>query len=110
MRTVTFLVLEGVDKGRVFRDLAIPVTINGRTIATLVIISDQRLLYARLVRYSIIVALLMLCSACISLLVSSRMRRWITDPSQFKPGVRMPPAVNSPDDLDAIVAYLERLR
>ncbi len=52
-----------------------PVTINGRTIATLVIISDQRLLYARLLRYSIIVALLMLCSGCISLLVSARMRR-----------------------------------
>ncbi len=57
-----------------------PVTINGRTIATLVIISDQRLLYARLLRYSIIVALLMLCSGCVSLLVSARMRRWITDP------------------------------
>jgi cytochrome c oxidase subunit II len=38
------------------------------------------------------------------------LRRWIADPSQFKPGVRMPPAVNSPDDLDAIVAYLEGLR
>ena len=57
-----------------------PVTINGRTIATLVIISDQRLLYTRLLRYSIIVALLMLCSGCISLLVSARMRRWVTDP------------------------------
>jgi signal transduction histidine kinase len=57
-----------------------PVTINGRTLATLVIISDQSLLYARLIRYSMIVALLMLCSAAISLLVSARMRRWITEP------------------------------
>src|SRR3954469_893165 len=57
-----------------------PVTINGRTMGTLVIISDERLLYARFLRYSIIVALLMLCSGCISLLVSTRMRRWITDP------------------------------
>jgi signal transduction histidine kinase len=57
-----------------------PVTLNGRTLATLVVISDQSLLYARLIRYSIIVALLMLCSAAISLLVSARMRRWITEP------------------------------
>ena len=28
MRTVTFLVLEGVDKGRVYKDLPIPVTIG----------------------------------------------------------------------------------
>jgi cytochrome c oxidase subunit II len=38
------------------------------------------------------------------------LRRWIADPAQFKPGVRMPPAIISPDDLDAIVAYLEGLR
>src|SRR5262249_35310612 len=57
-----------------------PVTINGRTLATLVIISDQSLLHSRLIRYSMIVALLMLCSAAISLLVSARMRRWITEP------------------------------
>src|SRR5262249_22928709 len=42
-----------------------PVMINGRTLATLVIISDESLLYARLIRYSMIVALLMLCSAAI---------------------------------------------
>jgi signal transduction histidine kinase len=57
-----------------------PVTINGRTLATLIIISDESLLYARLIRYSLIVALLMLCAAAISLLVSARMRRWITEP------------------------------
>ncbi len=28
MRTVTFLVLEGVDKGRVYKDLPVPVTIG----------------------------------------------------------------------------------
>src|SRR5262249_49736349 len=49
-----------------------PVTINGRTLATLIIISDESLLYARLIRYSMIVALLMLCAAAISLLVSAR--------------------------------------
>jgi cytochrome c oxidase subunit 2 len=38
------------------------------------------------------------------------LRRWIEDPSQFKPGAKMPPATNSADELDAIVAYLEELR
>ena len=41
MRTVTFLVLEGVDKGRVFRDLAIPVTI-GREEGNALRLNDER--------------------------------------------------------------------
>ncbi len=41
MRTVTFQVLEGVDKGRVFRDLAIPVTI-GREEGNLLRLNDER--------------------------------------------------------------------
>jgi pSer/pThr/pTyr-binding forkhead associated (FHA) protein len=41
MRTVTFLVLEGVDKGRVFRDLAVPVTI-GREEGNALRLNDER--------------------------------------------------------------------
>lgn len=41
MRTVTFLVLEGVDKGRVFRDLSIPVTI-GREEGNGLRLNDER--------------------------------------------------------------------
>jgi hypothetical protein len=41
MRTVTFQVLEGVDKGRVFRDLPIPVTI-GREEGNLLRLNDER--------------------------------------------------------------------
>src|SRR4051794_24776979 len=41
MRNVTFLVLEGVDKGRVFRDLAIPVTI-GREEGNALRLNDER--------------------------------------------------------------------
>lgn len=41
MRTVTFLVLEGVDKGRVFRDLSIPVTI-GREEGNAMRLNDER--------------------------------------------------------------------
>jgi len=41
MRTVTFLVLEGVDKGRVYRDLQIPVTI-GREEGNLLRLNDER--------------------------------------------------------------------
>src|SRR3954470_8892679 len=41
MRTVTFLVVEGVDKGRVYRDLAIPVTI-GREEGNLLRLNDER--------------------------------------------------------------------
>jgi predicted component of type VI protein secretion system len=41
MRTVTFLVLEGVDKGRVFRDLQIPVTI-GREEGNGLRLNDER--------------------------------------------------------------------
>ncbi len=40
----------------------------------------------------------------------ANLRRWIENPQYYKPGVRMPPATNSADDLDAIVAYLEELR
>jgi hypothetical protein len=41
MRTVTFLVLEGVDKGRVFRDLPIPVTL-GREEGNGLRLNDER--------------------------------------------------------------------
>lgn len=41
MRNVTFLVLEGVDKGRVFRDLMIPVTI-GREEGNALRLNDER--------------------------------------------------------------------
>src|SRR2546422_4453610 len=41
MRNVTFLVLEGVDKGRVFRDLPIPVTI-GREEGNALRLNDER--------------------------------------------------------------------
>lgn len=41
MRQVTFLVLEGVDKGRVFRDLPIPVTI-GREEGNALRLNDER--------------------------------------------------------------------
>jgi pSer/pThr/pTyr-binding forkhead associated (FHA) protein len=41
MRTVTFIVLEGVDKGRVFRDLPIPVTI-GREEGNVLRLNDER--------------------------------------------------------------------
>ncbi len=42
MPTVTFLVLEGVDKGRVFRDLSIPVTI-GREEGNGLRLNDERI-------------------------------------------------------------------
>ncbi len=41
MRSVTFLVLEGVDKGRVYRDLQIPVTI-GREEGNALRLNDER--------------------------------------------------------------------
>ncbi len=41
MPTVTFLVLEGVDKGRVFRDLPVPVTI-GREEGNVLRLNDER--------------------------------------------------------------------
>ena len=41
MRTVTFLVLEGVDKGKVYRDLPIPVTI-GREEGNALRLNDER--------------------------------------------------------------------
>ena len=41
MKTLTFQVLEGVDKGRVFRELPIPVTI-GREEGNLLRLNDER--------------------------------------------------------------------
>jgi len=41
MRTVTFLVLEGVDKGRVYRNLQIPVTV-GREEGNAIRLNDER--------------------------------------------------------------------
>ena len=35
---------------------------------------------------------------------------WILDPQRIKPGTRMPPNQLSPDDLQALLAYLETLR
>src|SRR5947208_15086580 len=41
MATVTFQVLEGVDKGRIFRDLPVPVTI-GREEGNILRVNDER--------------------------------------------------------------------
>ena len=38
------------------------------------------------------------------------LRRWITDPQSVKAGTTMPPTTLSPDQLNALVAYLEGLR
>jgi cytochrome c oxidase subunit II len=38
------------------------------------------------------------------------LKRWIADPQNFKPGIRMPSVGLSPDELDAVVSYLERLK
>jgi cytochrome c oxidase subunit 2 len=35
---------------------------------------------------------------------------WITDPQAFKPGSRMPANIFSPQDLDALVTYLQSLK
>jgi cytochrome c oxidase subunit 2 len=35
---------------------------------------------------------------------------WIVDPQRIKPGVRMPPNELAPDDLQALLAYLESLK
>jgi cytochrome c oxidase subunit 2 len=35
---------------------------------------------------------------------------WIVDPQRIKPGVRMPPNELAPNDLQALLAYLERLQ
>jgi cytochrome c oxidase subunit 2 len=35
---------------------------------------------------------------------------WIVDPQRIKPGVRMPPNALAPDDLQALLAYLESLK
>jgi cytochrome c oxidase subunit 2 len=40
----------------------------------------------------------------------SNLTQWINDPGHFKPGVLMPPSTISPDDVQAIVAYLEGLK
>ena len=40
----------------------------------------------------------------------SNLAQWIKDPNHFKPGVKMPPATISNDDVQAIVAYLEGLK
>jgi cytochrome c oxidase subunit 2 len=37
-------------------------------------------------------------------------RTWVADPPSIKPGTRMPPHGLSPDDLDAVVAYLRSLQ
>ena len=35
---------------------------------------------------------------------------WIVDPQAFKPGNKMPPIILAPDDLQALLAYLESLK
>jgi cytochrome c oxidase subunit 2 len=35
---------------------------------------------------------------------------WISDPQRLKPGANMPPIVLAPDDLDALIDYLETLK
>jgi cytochrome c oxidase subunit 2 len=40
----------------------------------------------------------------------AELSRWITDPGGVKPGTLMPPTALSPDDLAAVVAYLEGLK
>jgi len=57
-----------------------PVLLNGRRIGLLILVSDERRLYRREISYSLLVGTLMLVAAAISCLVSTRMRRWITDP------------------------------
>jgi cytochrome c oxidase subunit 2 len=41
---------------------------------------------------------------------SSNLARWITEPEKVKPGNLMPPTALSPDDLAAVIAYLEGLK
>ena len=38
------------------------------------------------------------------------LKGWVANPQQFKPGVRMPAMAFAPEDLDAIVSYLETLK
>jgi cytochrome c oxidase subunit 2 len=40
----------------------------------------------------------------------ANLSRWITDPQSIKPGAAMPPTTLAPDELAALVAYLEGLR
>jgi cytochrome c oxidase subunit II len=35
--------------------------------------------------------------------------RWVADPQHYKPGSNMPPTSRSPDEMRAVVAYLEKL-
>jgi cytochrome c oxidase subunit 2 len=41
---------------------------------------------------------------------SEHLATWIRDSQRVKPGNQMPPNPLDPDDLDALVAYLETLR
>lgn len=40
----------------------------------------------------------------------TNLARWITNPQLIKPGVRMPPNALPPDEMSALLAYLETLR
>jgi cytochrome c oxidase subunit 2 len=40
----------------------------------------------------------------------ANLARWITEPDRVKPGNLMPPTALSPDDIAAVVAYLEGLK
>jgi cytochrome c oxidase subunit 2 len=39
-----------------------------------------------------------------------RLRAWLEDPQKLKPGSKMPDPELSPDELDAVLAYMETLR
>ena len=41
---------------------------------------------------------------------SAHLARWVGDPQAMKPGVNMPASALAPDDLHAVLAYLETLR
>lgn len=41
---------------------------------------------------------------------AAQLSAWITDPQRFKPGTNMPATPMSPEDLQALVAYLETLK
>jgi cytochrome c oxidase subunit 2 len=40
----------------------------------------------------------------------SALAAWITDPQQIKPGVKMPPHAFKPEDMQALIAYVQTLQ
>jgi cytochrome c oxidase subunit 2 len=41
---------------------------------------------------------------------ADHLRAWVRDPPAIRPGVRMPASPFTPDELDAVIAYLRSLR